>query len=68
EAESKAKEAESKAKEAQAAKAEGLVQGMQVGEEKGRQEVARNLLKSGMEVAVVAAATNLTLEQVKSLQ
>lgn len=53
----------------------GEQRGMQLGEQKGRLEgrqdtqleIARNLLKSGVEQSLVATATNLTLEQLKSL-
>ncbi|MBP9723084.1 MAG: Rpn family recombination-promoting nuclease/putative transposase [Gammaproteobacteria bacterium] len=49
---------------------EAYVNGMEEAEEKGmqkgRQEVAKNLLRLGMEDSAVASATNLTLEQVKS--
>ncbi|MDQ5920676.1 MAG: hypothetical protein QG673_732, partial [Pseudomonadota bacterium] len=57
--------------EAQAAKDEVKLvraESIQLGEEKSRREIATNLLKSGMGESAVAAATNLTLEQVKSLQ
>ena len=48
--------------------AKGIQKGMQLGEEKVRLEVARSLLKSGMEESAIAAATNLTLEQLKSIR
>lgn len=46
-------------------------EGIQLGEQKVRQaqqEIAKNLLKSGVDSSIIAAATHLTLEQIKSLQ
>nr|MBP9742613.1 hypothetical protein [Burkholderiales bacterium] len=40
----------------------------QEGEQKAQQEIAKNLLKSGVDASIIASATHLTLEQINSLQ
>ncbi|MDQ5921147.1 MAG: hypothetical protein QG673_1203, partial [Pseudomonadota bacterium] len=61
-------QAQAESQKAQAAVKSAKAEAMQLGEEKGRQEVARSLLKSGMDESSVAAATNLTLAQIQSLR
>ncbi|MBP9743453.1 MAG: hypothetical protein KBD37_08850 [Burkholderiales bacterium] len=49
----------------------GRQEGMALGEQKvhqTQQEITKNLLKSGVDKSIIASATNLTLEQIKSLQ
>ncbi|MEN9224736.1 MAG: Uma2 family endonuclease [Thermostichus sp. DRC_bins_24] len=43
-------------------------QGIQIGKQEGVQQVARNLLATGMDPAQIAAVTGLTLEQIRQLQ
>lgn len=45
----------------------GEQRGMQLGEQKGRQEVARNMLKLGINEKTIAEATNLTIEELRTL-
>lgn len=50
---------------------EGIQKGMQLGEIKTREEIAKiakELLKSGIDSSVIAAATHLTVDQIKSLK
>jgi predicted transposase YdaD len=47
---------------------EGIQIGEQRGKQEGIQEVARNLLATGMDMAQIAAATGLTIEQIRQLQ
>jgi predicted transposase/invertase (TIGR01784 family) len=47
---------------------EGIQQGIQQGMQQGVAQVALNLLKSGMDIAQVAKLTELSVEQVQSLQ
>lgn len=47
---------------------QGEVRGEARGEAKGKAEVARNLLKLGMEIAQIAEVTGLTVEQILQLQ
>jgi predicted transposase/invertase (TIGR01784 family) len=47
---------------------EALQEGEQKGELRGKQEVALNLLKTGMNINQVAKVTGLTIEQVRQLQ
>lgn len=47
---------------------QGEVRGEVRGEAKGKAEVARNLLKLGMEIAQIAEVTGLTVEQISQLQ
>ncbi len=46
----------------------GLQRGLRKGLLKGRQEIALNLLKSGMDIEQVAQVTGLKVEQVRQLQ
>ena len=46
----------------------GLQRGLRKGLLKGRQEIALNLLKSGMDIEQVAQVTDLKVEQVRQLQ
>jgi len=46
----------------------GLHRGLRKGLLKGRQEIALNLLKSGMDIEQVAQVTGLKVEQVRQLQ
>jgi len=43
-------------------------QGEARGKAEGKSEVARNLLKLGMEIAQIAEVTGLTIEQISQLQ
>jgi predicted transposase/invertase (TIGR01784 family) len=47
---------------------EGLEKGVTVGMERGKSEIARNMLGEGMEPALVARYTNLSLEAVEALR
>jgi predicted transposase/invertase (TIGR01784 family) len=47
---------------------EGIQQGIQQGMQQGVAQVALNLLRSGMDIAQVAKLTELSVEQVQSLQ
>jgi predicted transposase/invertase (TIGR01784 family) len=49
------------------AKEQGIKQGIEQGIEQGRKEVARRLLQSGMEIALVAEMAELHIEEVKKL-
>ena len=46
---------------------EGIQLGEQRGEQKAQQEIARQLLKSGVDRSIVANATHLSLEQINNL-
>ena len=50
---------------------EGIEKGIEKGKEKGkeeaRREMAHNLLKNGVEISIIAAATNLSREEISSL-
>ncbi len=46
----------------------GKQEGIQLGEQRAIQQVARNLLATGMDPAQIAAVTGLTLEQIRQLQ
>jgi predicted transposase/invertase (TIGR01784 family) len=45
----------------------GEQRGMQLGKQEAQKEIAKELLKSGVNDSVIAAATHLTLDQIKSL-
>ena len=47
---------------------EGLQEGRQEGEVLTRQEIARNLLATGLSPEEVSSATRLSLDEVKALQ
>ena len=47
---------------------EGEQRGIQLGEQKAQQEIAKQLLESGVDNSIVAAATHLTEDQIKSLK
>ena len=47
---------------------EGLREGLQEGLQEGVHKVARNLLRQGMTIVLVAKATELTIDQVKELR
>lgn len=46
----------------------GKQRGEQIGEQKAKREIAKELLKSGVSDSVIATATHLTLDQIKSLK
>ena len=48
------------------ARREGLEEGIEKGMEKGIQQVAVNMLRRGMDIALVAELTGLTVEQIKA--
>ncbi|APR98684.1 Rpn family recombination-promoting nuclease/putative transposase [Wolbachia endosymbiont of Folsomia candida] len=52
----------------QIGKEEGREEGIQIGAEKGKIEVARNSLKAGISVDIVAQITGLSVDKVKELQ
>ncbi|WP_458694886.1 nuclease/transposase family protein, partial [Wolbachia endosymbiont of Laodelphax striatellus] len=45
----------------------GRQEGIQIGHEKGKIEVARNLLKAGVSVDIIVQTTGLTIDEVKDL-
>ena len=51
---------------------EGRKEGRQEGEKKGRKEkgleIAKNLLKQGVEISIIVNATNLSKEEIMSIQ
>lgn len=49
-------------------KAEGKVEGLSEGEQKGKIETALNMLDMGFEVVIIAKATGLSEEEVRSLR
>ena len=46
----------------------GRREGMQKGEEKGKREVALNLLKQNLPMELIAGATGLSVEELKKLK
>ncbi len=46
----------------------GKQEGIQIGEQRTKRQTARNLLGMGLDLQQIAAATGLTLEQVRQLQ
>jgi predicted transposase/invertase (TIGR01784 family) len=48
--------------------AEGLAQGLAEGEARKQREIASNLLKAGVDIAIIVSATGLSLEDVQKLQ
>ncbi|CAA9253622.1 MAG: hypothetical protein AVDCRST_MAG56-2107 [uncultured Cytophagales bacterium] len=46
---------------------EGREKGIQEGREKGLKEVARNLKRTGLDIALIVQATGLTPEEVEKL-
>ncbi len=49
-------------------KEEGRKEGLQEGIEKGKIEIAKNLLKLGLEIEVIKKSTGLSEQEIKSLQ
>ncbi len=49
-------------------KQEGMEEGREEGKKETQEEIAKNLLKAGLDDSVIAIATNLTVEQIKSLK
>jgi predicted transposase/invertase (TIGR01784 family) len=50
------------------AEAKGEARGKEIGEARGREEVARNLLKAGIALDLIANATGLSIEQIEKLK
>ncbi len=46
----------------------GMTKGIEKGKKETQEEIARNLLKAGVDYSVIALATKLTVEQIKSLK
>ncbi len=46
----------------------GIEKGMEKGIEKGKIEVARNLLKNGVDIEIIIKSTGLTKEEIKLLK
>ena len=46
----------------------GLVEGEKVGEKKAKIESARNLLKAGVDINIIATAVGLSIEEVEKLK
>lgn len=49
-------------------KAEGKAEGIAIGEERGRAEMAKNLLLAGVDIDVIASASGLSIEDIKSIK
>ena len=46
----------------------GKKEGVEIGKKETQEEIAKKLLKAGIDISVIIAATNLTAEQIKSLK
>ena len=47
---------------------EGLIQGTEIGKKERNIEIAKNLLKSGIDISIIISSTGLTVEQIKELK
>jgi predicted transposase/invertase (TIGR01784 family) len=50
------------------AKAEGREEGISIGEEKGKIEMAKNLLLAGIDIGTIAKVSGLSVDEIKASQ